>query len=76
MKGYVQDIESIAIGNEDFRRVLYMARNCQPVLMALKPDEDIGAEVHKLDQFFRVEAGRGETRADADTEHFDGKTSE
>lgn len=60
MKGYVQDIESIATGNNDFRRVLYTARNCQLVVMSLKPQEDIGAEVHKLDQFFRVEAGSGE----------------
>lgn len=67
MKGYVQDIESIAIGNEDFRQVLYTARNCQLVVMALKPEEDIGAEVHKLDQFFRVEAGRGEAVLDGIT---------
>jgi mannose-6-phosphate isomerase-like protein (cupin superfamily) len=60
MKGYVQDIESVATGNDDFRRVLYTARNCQLVVMALKPQEDIGAEVHKLDQFFRVEQGHGE----------------
>ena len=64
MKGYVQDIESIAIGNSDFRRVLYTARNCQLVVMSLKPREDIGSEVHKLDQFFRVEAGRGEAELD------------
>ena len=64
MQGYVQDIESIAIGNDDFRRVLYTARNCQLVAMSLKPDEDIGAEVHKLDQFFRVEQGRGEVVVD------------
>jgi mannose-6-phosphate isomerase-like protein (cupin superfamily) len=67
MKGYVQDIESIAIDNEDFRRVLYTARNCQLVVMTLKPEEDIGAEVHKLDQFFRVEAGRGEAVLDGVT---------
>jgi mannose-6-phosphate isomerase-like protein (cupin superfamily) len=64
MKGYVHDIESIAIGNNDFRRVLYTARNCQLVVMSLKPQEDIGAEVHTLDQFFRVEAGRGEAEID------------
>jgi mannose-6-phosphate isomerase-like protein (cupin superfamily) len=64
MKGYVKNIEAIAIGNEDFRQVLYTARNCQLVVMALKPQEDIGAEVHKLDQFFRVEAGRGEAVLD------------
>ena len=60
MKGFVQDIESLAIRNDDFRRVLYTAKNCQLVLMALKPKEEIGAEVHKLDQFFRVEDGAGE----------------
>ena len=64
MKGYVQDIENLAIKNNEFRRVLYTAENCQLVLMALKPKEDIGAEVHKLDQFFRVEEGSGEVVLD------------
>lgn len=64
MKGYVKDIESVAIDNDDFRRVLYTARNCQLVVMALKPQEDIGAEAHKLDQFFRVEQGQGEAVLD------------
>jgi mannose-6-phosphate isomerase-like protein (cupin superfamily) len=64
MKGYVQDIESLAVKNNDFRRVLYTAKNCQLVLMALKPKEEIGAEVHKLDQFFRVEEGSGEVVLD------------
>jgi mannose-6-phosphate isomerase-like protein (cupin superfamily) len=60
MKGYVQDIEVIAIRNEDFRQALYTAKNCQLVVMALKPNEEIDAEVHKLDQFFRVEQSSGE----------------
>jgi len=64
MKGFVQDIEGIATKNEAFRRVLYTAKNCQLVVMALKPGEEIGAEVHRLDQFFRVEAGRGEAVLD------------
>ena len=64
MKGFVQDIESIAVKNEDFRQVLYTAKNCQLVVMALKPKEEIGAEVHKLDQFFRVEKGTGEAVLD------------
>jgi Cupin domain len=33
--------------------------------MALKPKEEIGAEVHKLDQFFRVEEGAGEAIVDS-----------
>jgi mannose-6-phosphate isomerase-like protein (cupin superfamily) len=64
MKGYVQDIESLAVTNEAFRRVVYTAKHCQLVLMALKPGEEIGAEVHTLDQFFRVEEGTGEAVLD------------
>lgn len=64
MKGYVQNIESVSIKNEDFRRVLYTARNCQLVVMALKPKDEIGMEVHQLDQFFRVEEGTGEAILD------------
>ncbi len=64
MKGYVQDIEAITTQNQAFRQVLYTARHCQLVVMALKPKEEIGAEVHKLDQFFRVEQGSGEAVLD------------
>jgi len=32
--------------------------------MSLKPGEDIGAEVHKLDQFLRVEEGEGKAVLD------------
>ena len=50
--------------NEEFRRVLYTAKHCQLVVMALKPKEEIGMEVHTLDQFFRVEEGTGEAVLD------------
>lgn len=60
MKGFVQDIESLAVKNNKFRQVLYTAKNSQLVLMSLKPQEDIGAEIHQVDQFFRVEEGSGE----------------
>jgi mannose-6-phosphate isomerase-like protein (cupin superfamily) len=59
MKGFVQNIETLAVENRNFRRVLYTAKHSQLVLMALKPQEEIGAEVHHLDQFFRVEEGSG-----------------
>lgn len=64
MKGFVQDIEGLAVKNEKFRQVLYTGKFCQLVLMALKPKEAIGAEVHRLDQFFRVEQGSGEVVLD------------
>jgi len=64
MKGFVKDIEDLAIKNDEFRRVLYTAKHCQLVVMALKPKEAFGAEVYKLDQFFRVEEGTGEAVLD------------
>jgi mannose-6-phosphate isomerase-like protein (cupin superfamily) len=64
MKGFVQNIEDIAVKNNNFRQVLYTARNSQLVVMSLKPKEEIGMEVHKLDQFFRVEDGTGEAILD------------
>ena len=64
MKGYIQNIEDITVKNNDFRQVLYTASNCQLVVMALKPKEEIGMEVHTLDQFFRVEEGTGEAILD------------
>ena len=65
MKGFVDDIEELTEGNEDFRRVLYTGKHLQLVLMALKPGEEIGEEVHEdRDQFFRVEAGQGEVSID------------
>lgn len=64
MKGFIKNIETIAVKNEAFRRVLYTAKNCQLVVMALKPEEEIGSEVHTLDQFFRVEEGTGEAIMD------------
>ncbi len=64
VKGFAQDLESLAVQNNDFRRVLYTAEHCQLVLMALKPQEEIGAEIHRLDQFSRIEAGSGEVVLD------------
>lgn len=64
MHGFVENIEDLAVRNTDFRRVLYTAKHCQLVLMALQAGEEIGAEVHALDQFFRVEEGAGEAVLD------------
>ena len=59
MKGYVENIEQLALENEFFRKVLYTDQNVQLVVMALQPGKDIGEEVHQLDQFIRVERGEG-----------------
>lgn len=60
MKGYVNNIEKEALDNSNFRKVLYTDSRVQLVVMSLLPKEDIGEEVHEnLDQFIRVESGRG-----------------
>lgn len=64
MKGYVTNIEKDTLQNDDFRRVLYTAKNSQLVLMTLQPGEEIGEEAHHLDQFFRVEEGEGKAILD------------
>lgn len=68
MKGFVDDIEALTEENTDFRRVLYTGTKLQLVLMALRPGEEIGEEVHEdRDQFFRVEKGKGEIDIDGVT---------
>ena len=65
MNGYIDNIEDLTKGNDDFRRVLYTGQNLQLVLMAIQPGEEIGAEVHEdHDQFFRIDAGRGVVEID------------
>ncbi len=60
MKGFVDNIESLTLNNENFRKVIYTAKNSQLVVMSLKPNEDIGLEVHNdTDQFLRFESGQG-----------------
>jgi mannose-6-phosphate isomerase-like protein (cupin superfamily) len=62
---YCDNIEKLTIENVNFRRVLYTAPHSQLVLMSLLPGEEIGAETHhKVDQFFRFEAGEGKAVID------------
>lgn len=60
MKGYLLNIERETKSNTDYRRVLYTTDHSQLVLMCLPPGEEIGEEIHKLDQFIRFEEGEGE----------------
>jgi mannose-6-phosphate isomerase-like protein (cupin superfamily) len=60
MKGFFTNIEKDTLENENFRKVLYTSKRSQLVLMSLKPNEEIGMEVHPdNDQFFRFEKGQG-----------------
>lgn len=60
MAGYVANIEDETLKNNFFRKILFTGPHSQLVVMALKPGEDIGMEVHhKVDQFLRIEKGKG-----------------
>ena len=67
MSGYIVNIEDATAKNADYRRVLFTAKHAQLVLMNLKPGEEIGEEVHELDQFIRFEAGEGSVILDGKT---------
>jgi mannose-6-phosphate isomerase-like protein (cupin superfamily) len=65
MKGYKDNIEKLTVANENFRQVLYSSKHSQLVLMALRPGEEIGMEIHPdNDQFFRFEKGVGKVIID------------
>lgn len=67
MKGFIGNIEDRTEENRDYRRVLYTGAHMQLVVMSLAPGEDIGEEVHEdVDQFFRVEKGKGEIWIDGE----------
>jgi mannose-6-phosphate isomerase-like protein (cupin superfamily) len=59
MKGYISNIEQDTQSNGNFRKVLYTGKHSQLVVMSLLPGEEIGAEVHDVDQFLRIEHGEG-----------------
>ncbi len=68
MKGYNTNIEKDAIENTNFRKVLYTGKHSQMVLMSLRPNEEIGMEVHPdNDQFFRFEKGVGKCIIDGNS---------
>ena len=87
MKGFVDDIEDLTEDNGDFRRVLYTAKNMLLVLMAPRPGEEIGEEVHPhrrqaaqtlhdLRAPEHIDGTIHATKSDAgaSNEHYDGKT--
>jgi len=56
--GYIDNIEDQTLQNTNFRKVLFTGKHMQLVVMSLKPNEEIGEEVHEnVDQFFRIEKG-------------------
>lgn len=66
MKGFITNIEKESLENTNFRKVLYTDERLQLVVMSLLPGEEIGEEVHQLDQFIRVESGEAKAVLDGE----------
>ena len=54
------ELKEVASENEYFRQVLFTGVHSQLVVMALTPGEEIGEEVHEVDQFIYALKGEGE----------------
>jgi len=70
-QGYVVNIKKAAKDNDFFRKVLFTGTKSQLVLMSLRPGEEIGAEVHKVDQILYVVDGEGKVVLDGVDKEFD-----
>jgi len=68
--GFVVNIKKAAKDNDYFRKVLFSATKSQLVLMSLRPGEEIGAEVHKVDQALYVVDGEGKVVLDGAAQDF------
>lgn len=66
MKGYHANIEEETMNNTNFRKVLFTAAHSQLVVMSLQTGEEIGMEVHQVDQFFRFETEEGKVIIDGE----------
>ena len=64
---FVENIEELTLNNNDYRRVIFTSDYSQLVLMSIPVGEDIELEIHPyIDQFFRIEQGKGELRVGKD----------
>ena len=61
---FVADLKKAAKTNDFFRQVLFTGANSQLVLMSLEPGEEIGVEVHEVDQILYAVDGEGDAILD------------
>lgn len=66
----VLQIKKAAKENDAFRKVLFTGPKTQVVLMSLRPGEDIGTEVHTVDQLLYAVKGDGVAVINGKTEPF------
>lgn len=70
MKAYAANLKDVAKENADFRRVLFTGTHAQVVVMAIAGHDQIGEEVHSVDQILYAVAGEGEAIIDGTAQPF------
>jgi len=69
---FVTDIEAATLQNQNFRTALWTGTHLQLTLMCIPAGGEIGLEAHHgLDQFLRIESGRGLVKMGRDRECLD-----
>ena len=58
---YIKNIEKETLENKNFRTVLYTTKFMQLVVMNIVVGNDIGMEVHNIDQLIRIEKGNAKS---------------
>lgn len=58
-KIFNKNIIELSLKNNSFRKELVTGKHSQVVLMNIKPGEDIGEEIHKVDQILVFTQGEG-----------------
>ncbi|MEI6352966.1 MAG: cupin domain-containing protein [Candidatus Nomurabacteria bacterium] len=58
---FITNIEKQSLENTNFRTVLYTSKFMQIVVMNISVNEDIGMEIHHIDQFIRIEKGNAKS---------------
>lgn len=68
---YVLNVKKAAKENDFFRKVLVTGMKSQVVLMSLEPGEEIGSEVHQVDQIIYAVEGKGKVVIDGGENEFE-----
>ena len=72
----VINIENATVQNNNYRTALWTGTYMQLTLMSIEPGGDIGLEVHPdLDQFIRIEAGKGYVKMGSSKDNLDFKAT-
>lgn len=59
-KPYVVNIETHTKENDNYRTTIWTGEKLQVTVMSIQPNDDIGLEIHHgIDQFIRIEEGKG-----------------